>query len=131
MGTVFLLLDDEHKECFDCSKFLVSDEALAARSFEEFLTKVNDDDPPPDVTNRYQVNVGDAARLYAFCVRAAGKARVVGDCWDDPKPDWSDAIRTYEMVDTLDKRVRRGICGECGRNCLLTDDPLCAQCDWK
>lgn len=133
MGTCFLLLDDARKVYFECDKFHLPEEARVEQSFESFWRSANGghDEPAPETSNRYQLAESEAKRLYEFCVASDWKVRLVADCWDDPPPDYGDALRTYEVVSSIEQDVPRAACATCGLVRLLTYGPRCAQCVWR
>lgn len=134
MATVFLLLDDERKIYFELEKFYLVEAARQEQPFESFWREANEAEEgyePPETTNRFEIAEREAKAIYTFCVGAAWKIRLVGDCWDDPEPSYGDARRTYEMVGSIDSNVQRGICVACGGDhFLVSKDGACSQCDW-
>ena len=106
MGTVHLIVDDEHKLYFDMDNFLLPPEARREQSFELFLLKANDGDTEtPAVSTRYRISREKAWELYRFIGGvAAWKVRNVADCWDDldgDKSGYDDVQRDYTRFGSL------------------------------
>ena len=80
MGTVHLIVDDEHKLYFDMDNFLLPPEARREQSFELFLLKANDGDTEtpcrfyalPNLATREGVGT---VPIHRWCRRLEGAQR--------------------------------------------------------
>ena len=130
MGTVFLVVDEQHGTYFHLDKWTGVDECPffdmmdGSPKMEHSLGSVIKAMHAPKV-----MSIAKCEQLFWFLEQAKWKVALAADCWDT-KPDYFKCMRNLECIGSI-LNVRVGKCKQCEWFGFLLYDPICARCDWK